>query len=84
MRLGDQGLTSSSKDNSANASGEENHNEAIRGDYFLTTREKTLNQISSSNLSLYEPSFGGILNKVFQTYIPDTFHCEFDLDLEWL
>ena len=50
MRLGDQSLTSSSKDNSANVSGEENYNQAFRGVYFLTTRQKNYNQISSSNL----------------------------------
>ena len=36
-----QGLTSSNKENSANFSGEKKYNEAFRGVYFWTIREKT-------------------------------------------
>ena len=38
--------TSFNNDNSANFSGEKKYNEEFRGVYFLTIREKTLNQIS--------------------------------------
>ena len=41
-------LTSFKKDNSANFSGEKKYNEEFRGVYFLTIREKTLNEISYS------------------------------------
>ena len=43
-----EGSTSLSNDNSANLSGEKKYNEELRGVYFLTVREKTLNQISYS------------------------------------
>ena len=43
-----EGSTSLSNDNSANFSGEKKYNEELRGVYFLTVREKTLNQISYS------------------------------------
>ena len=41
-----EGSTSFNKDNSANFSGEKKYNEEFQGVYFLTRREKTLNQIS--------------------------------------
>ena len=39
-------FSSFKNDNSANFSGEKKYNEEFRGVYFLTIREKTLNQIS--------------------------------------
>ena len=45
-----EGSTSFNNDNSANFSGEKKYNEEFRGVYFLTIREKTLNQISYSYL----------------------------------
>ena len=39
-------FSSFNNDNSANFSGEKKYNEEFRGVYFLTIREKTLNQIS--------------------------------------
>ena len=83
---GDQGLTSSSKNNSANVSGEEKYNEAFRPGclFFDNTRKNFKSNLVLESESLYEPSFGGILNKVFKTYIPGIFHCVFGLDLEWL
>ena len=41
-------FSSFNNDNSANFSGEKKYNEEFRGVYFLTIREKTLNQISCS------------------------------------
>ena len=46
--LSGEGLTSFNKDNSTNFSGEKEYIEAFRGVYFLTIREKILNQISYS------------------------------------
>ena len=47
--LSEEGLTFFNNDNSANFSGEKKkYNEEFRGVYFLTIREKTLNQISYS------------------------------------
>ena len=43
-----EGSTSFNNDNSANFSGEKKHSEEFWGVYFLTLREKTLNQISYS------------------------------------
>ena len=43
-----EGLTSFNNDNSANFSGEKKCNEEFQGVYFLTIREKTLNEISYS------------------------------------
>ena len=43
-----EGLTSFNNDNSANISGEKKCNEEFQGVYFLTIREKTLNEISYS------------------------------------
>ena len=42
------GSTSFNNDNSSNFSGEKKYNEEFGGVYFLTIREKTLNQISYS------------------------------------
>ena len=46
--LSGEGLTSFNKDNSTNFSGEKEYTEAFRGVYFLTIREKILNQIAYS------------------------------------
>ena len=43
-----EGLISFNNDNSANFSGEKKCNEEFQGVYFLTIREKTLNEISYS------------------------------------
>ena len=62
-----EGSTSFNNDNSANFSGEKKCNEEFRGVYFLTIREKTLNQISysqsfsSSNLKVSQPRSQGSL-----------------------
>ena len=45
-----EGSTSFNNDNSANFSGEKQQNEEFRGVYFLTIREKTVNQMSQSQL----------------------------------
>ena len=43
-----EGSTSFNNDNSANFSGEKKYNEEFLGVYYLTIREKTLNQLSYS------------------------------------
>ena len=57
-------FSSFNNDNIANFSGEKKYNEEFRGVYFLTIREKVLNQISlswsfsSSNLKVSAGHFG--------------------------
>ena len=46
--LSGEGSTFFNNDNSANFSGDKKYNKEFRGVYFLTMREKTLNQISNS------------------------------------
>ena len=62
-----EGLTSLNNDNSANFSGEKKCNEEFQGVYFLTIREKTLNEISYSKSFLESK---GLYLELFSARLP--------------
>ena len=71
-------LTSFNNDNTANFSGVKKYNEEFRGVYFLTIREKTLNQIS------YLQSFSSSHLMVSNEKIDNTQYYEWELFKRYL